>query len=160
MSPNSLYSLFNILLTQIEASIMNRLFSHSVRFEGWILCIRNLDVHKYGVFCREKSLRRIWAEVNFFSDGEFYFWIDSQDPASHMFPAESSKATPGTPGWAEWQQELLGMGCRVASAPEYYHNNLHIWLKENWRCPFVLVKEEIQISGVEGRRGRDCLSLH
>lgn len=52
------------------------------------------------------------------------------------------------------------MGCRGASAPENYHNNLHIWLKEDWRRPFVLVKGEIQISGVEGSRGRDCLSLH
>lgn len=52
------------------------------------------------------------------------------------------------------------MGCRVSAAPENYHNHLHIWLKENWRHQFVLVKEEIQISGVEGRRGRDCLSLH
>lgn len=43
------------------------------------------------------------------------------------------------------------MGCRVASAPEFYHSNLHIWLRENWRRPFVPVKEEIQISGVEGR---------
>lgn len=66
MSPNSLHSLFNILLTWIETSVMSRLFSYSVRFEGWILCIRNLGFHKYGLFCREKSLRRIEAEVDFF----------------------------------------------------------------------------------------------
>lgn len=44
MSPDSSQSVFNILLTGIEASVMNRLFSH--RFEGCILCIRNLSVHK------------------------------------------------------------------------------------------------------------------
>lgn len=73
MSPNSSHSLFNILLAGIEASVMNRLCSHSSRFEGWILCIRNLSVHKYGVLCREKSLGRICAEVHFISDGEFSF---------------------------------------------------------------------------------------
>lgn len=97
MSPNSSHSLFNNLLTWIEASVINRLFSRNIRFEGCILCTRILSVHKYGEFRREKSLRRICAEVNFISDGEFSFWIDSQGPTSHMFPAESGEATPGAP---------------------------------------------------------------
>lgn len=72
MSPNSSHSLFNNLLPGIEGSVTNRL-SHNTRFEGWILCVRNLSVHKSGAFRKEKSLRRICAEVNFICDGEFSF---------------------------------------------------------------------------------------
>lgn len=42
-----------LFTTWVKAFVMNSLFSHSVRLEGRILCVKNLDTHKYEIFCRE-----------------------------------------------------------------------------------------------------------
>lgn len=104
--PKSLIFLFNVLFAWVTAfvewSVFCRMVCRTFLFllERWILCVRNLDTHKYEIFCRETKIPFKYLSWCKFFSGEFSFWRGIQVRAPRVSPAESGVITSNM--WLVW----------------------------------------------------------